>query len=131
MSISMDLEADYRLEKEIIVRVLSQLKVTNILEKGNGFTGNFPESNMYFYFSEELSDPTLRAENWIEKVAWDVRMRMVFYYVIASYDLCREQLHQFLKLLSQSCSANYILSFQYEKVVAIRDERGLQFLHDF
>lgn len=131
MSISMDLEADYRLEKEVIVRVLSQLKVTNILEKGNGFTGNFPESNMYFYFSEELSDPTLRAENWAEKIAWDVRMRMVFYYAISSYDLCSEQLHQFLKLLSQSCSANYILSFQYEKVVAIRDESGLQFLHDF
>lgn len=131
MSISMDLEADYRLEKEVILSVLSQLKVTNIFEKENGFTGNFPDSNMYFYFSEEFSDPALRAENWVEKITWDVKMRMVFYYVIAAYDLCSEQLHQFLKLLSQSCSANYILSFQYEKVVAIRNERGLKFLHDF
>ncbi|WP_148289066.1 MULTISPECIES: hypothetical protein [Herbaspirillum] len=127
----MDLEADFRLEKDVVLRALRQLKVTNIVEKGNGFSGNFPESNMFFYFSEEFSDPTLRAEDWSEKITWDVKMRMVFYYVISTYDLCSEQLHQFLELLSQLCSANYILSFQYEKVVAIRDEDGLHILHNF
>ena len=127
----MDLEADGRLEKEVILTALGQMEVTNIVATGNGFSGNFPESNMYFYFSEERSDTVLRAEDWHEPAQWEVKMRMVFYYVISSLDRCSEQLHQFISLLSQFCSAKFVLSFQYEKVVAVRDEYGLRLLHEF
>jgi hypothetical protein len=127
----MDLEADGLLNKEVILRVLDQLEVTNIVETENGFSGNFPESNMYFYCSDECTDSILRAEDRGGPVQWEVKMRMVFYYVIASLNLCSEQLHQFLSLLSQSGSAKFVLSFQYEKVLAIRDDYGLRFLHDF
>jgi hypothetical protein len=128
MSLMMMLELDDQASQSVIRNALAQCGVVDLIGRENGFEGNFPSSNMYFFF-ESVQDGRLCAEG-IE-VEWLVGGKIVFVYVISAFDECSRQLHEFLQCLSKMSSARWVLSFQYESVCAVRDDGGLQWLKNF
>jgi hypothetical protein len=128
MSVMMMLEMDCRSSEEAIREALVDCGVSTFVPRGEGFDGNFPSSNMFFLF-EPIDDGRVKAEDC--GVEWRVGGEMTFVYVISKFDECSKQLHNFLQHLSSATSSNWILSFQYESVCAIRDDVGVHFIKDF
>ncbi|WP_158244524.1 hypothetical protein [Paraburkholderia rhynchosiae] len=51
MSFMLILEADPRLSEADVRATLSSCGVDELVERDNGFEGNFPSSNMFFLFA--------------------------------------------------------------------------------
>ena len=128
MSLMMMLELDQYASKRVIRDVLSRSDVDVCLETNERIDGNFPHSNMFFSF-ESVKNGRLKAEDY--SVDWSVGGEVVFAYVISRFDECSQQLHDFLRTLSDATPSKWVLSFQYESVCAVRDEAGLQWLKTF
>ncbi|MFC5476371.1 hypothetical protein [Paraherbaspirillum soli] len=133
MSLTFNLEADQQLTREVVIAVLKASGVNCIVEEEWGLSCNFPRSNMLFAFrNNNNSFPTeVLAEGISSPALWKVGARLSFTYVVANYDDCGADLHLFLNNLMELNSAYFILSFQYEGVYAIRDEKGFKIFEKF
>ncbi|MCD9120885.1 hypothetical protein [Cupriavidus sp. UGS-1] len=62
---------------------------------------------------------------------WLVGMRVSFQYRSAGYESAMRAARSFVEHMAARTQAEFILSFQYDSVYAIRDSAGLHFLVDF
>lgn len=131
MSIMMMMEADSRLSESEVLDALSSCGVSEVVNRHNGFSGNFPSSNMFFTYEHSTDDQReIRAEGMGDS-GWLVGCRLVFVYVVPHLVECGSQLSHFLQLISDVSKANWVLSFQYESIYAVRDENGFRKLVEF
>jgi hypothetical protein len=126
MSIEITLEADARLNRGDIKRLLEACGATGVVEKRDDMTANFPESKMAFLFRDNLKI-TQALTDGMEGMGWVIGSRMTFRYVIENYDKCESELRRFVEKLAGSKEAFFVVAFQYEGMRAIRDQRGLRF----
>jgi len=127
MPIEITLEADARLNRECVKEVLVACGVSNFLEIKESLTADFPDSNMSLFLRDNLKNSNLLTEE-MEWVDWFVGMRLTFRYSIINYDNCNIDLRQFLDKLTEFSDAYFVVAFQYEKVLAMRDGHGLKIL---
>lgn len=130
MSVMMVLEFDHQISTMEIRDILARCDVSALAECVEGFTGNFPSSNMFFSCEHyDSKGGYVRAED--ENVDWDVGGRMIFVYMMSAFEACSMQLHNFLLAMSNATTSSWVLSFQYESICAIRDYAGIHWLKDF
>lgn len=131
MSIMMVLEADECLCRAEVQTVLAACGIFDITEEQDTLTGNFPLSNMYFVFDDSAQDDTSVTAEGASNIEWRVGSRMIFHYVTANFDECSAELHEFLERLTELTERHFVLSFQSERVYAVRDKNGLQIFEKF
>jgi hypothetical protein len=130
MSILMMLEFESPISDAEVRDALARCGVTELREDKNRYAGNFPTSNMCLSFNHcDAAVDRVKAEKMY--AAWSLGAQMGFVYVISQYDECSAQLHTFLETISDVSSSNWVLSFQYESLCAIRDSDGLRWLGPF
>jgi hypothetical protein len=71
------------------------------------------------------------AEGAGEEIRWVINTRIKFRYTNANFDQCSAALKAFVEKLANRTDANFLLSFQFEKVYVIRDHTGLHLLGDY
>ncbi len=131
MSIMMMMEADSRLSESEVLDAMSSCGVSEVVNRHDGFSGNFPSSNMFFTYARSADDQKeIRAEGMRDS-DWSVGCRLIFVYVIPHLVECESQLSHFLQVISDVSKANWVLSFQYESIYAVRDENGFRKLVEF
>jgi hypothetical protein len=126
----MVLEAESGLRRMEILAALASCNVSEVVEDKKSLTGNFPRSNMYFVLDEFGESSSIAAEG-ASDLTWSVASTMTFYYVTANFDECSLELHKFLRALTESSKACFVLSFQYERLYALRDQKGLHIFEKF
>jgi hypothetical protein len=134
MSIEMFVEIDDRLVPEELVGVFRSLGVETFVGEAYGYSGQFPESNMQFdVFQEGKSalGSKVIAEGAGEENRWVINTRIKFRYSNANFDLCSADMKEFIEKLANRTAANFLLSFQFEKVYVVRDHTGLHLLGDY
>jgi hypothetical protein len=130
----MCIEAEDVLRFEALVLAFNKTGVHDFEEEEYGFSGLFPISGMAFYvFQKEKCTviPQLLAEGADKKFAWPVGTRIKFRYVNENFDECTSQLKAFISNLANVSNANFLLSFQYDTIYAVRDKGGLHKIADF
>jgi len=115
MSLVMMVEMDRRVSADVVRQVLVRCGVDVLTDSNDGFTGNFPSSNMFFSFCK-IVKRRVRAEDF--EGGWDVGAEMTFVYVVSEMERCGKQLRYFVDCLSEIVACNWVLSFQYESVYA-------------
>ena len=127
MSTEMTLESDARLTRETVLEVLNSLGLSDVTVKGGDVVGSFPASGTWFFFREVKGDqaPTTTG---MEDAGWRVGGRMVFRFYLPKYEQCKKDLGAFVVRVSEMSKAWFLVAFQYEVIVAIRDDDGLRWL---
>lgn len=134
MSIEMFVEIDDHLATEELLQVFNDLGVETFQSEDHGFSGQLPASEMLFYVfqaGKTTLGPEVIAEECAGQILWTINTRIKFTYVNANFDRCGADLKKFITGLANGSAANFVLSFQFEKIYAIRDNLGLRFLRDF
>jgi len=131
MSLDLMFEADAGLSQEQFSRILAKLGVNTELDESNRVCGSFPLSNMYVVSDYHVKRDVVIAEGVPFPMTWKVGMRAVFNFCMAEYDQCNSDMYQFLLEVVNESEANFVLSFQFENVYAIRDSDGLQLLSNW
>ncbi|WP_155518259.1 hypothetical protein [Ralstonia solanacearum] len=131
MSVMMMVEADSRLSESAVLDALSSCGVNDVVSRSNGFGGNFPSSNMFFTYERSTDEQQEIRTEGMRDSGWSVGCRLVFVYVIPHLAECGSQLDKFLQVISDVSEANWVLSFQYESICAVRDENGFCKLREF
>lgn len=128
MTLIFNMEADSRLSRDEMKGALSACRVSIVAETDDGFRGNFLGSNMFFLFREgkELFPREVLAEDVPFPLNWTVGCRLTLEAVTQNYDECCDEIYRLLRALENSTRANFVLSFQYEDVYAVRTEEGLR-----
>ena len=129
MSLSFDLEADENLTRAEVIKALKACNVTTLIEDDGEIRGNFPRSEMFFFLRRRIDEHDLLAEGLPSSITWKVGIRMSFDFVTDKYDECKAELITFLGHLAALTASHFVLSFQYEVIHAIRDEKGLKILN--
>lgn len=133
MSFSLDLEIDSRADKSHVLDILRDMHFVMYDEGSDGVRGNFPGSNMYVvarWVTEESEMPPRTEDSDFAK-NWKIGVRASFYYVIGKQAQCSFEVNDFLSRLNEKSDAFFILSFQMEKIYAIRDESGFRVVEKF
>lgn len=132
MSITLNLEADERLSREVAKAVLLGCGLDWISEDESGLKGNFSESNMYFSLRDnaESFPCEVLAEDVPYPLKWKVGSRLSLNVVLEHYTKCCNQVVGLLFALEKNTPANFVLSFQYEEVYAVRDAGGVTIYKD-
>ena len=95
--------------------------------------GSFPNSWMHFWVGgggkdRELREPVAEGKHDCHFLT---RYTILFRLINSKYDECREDIKKFLTHLSELTSMQFVLSFQFEGVYAIRDhQRGFEWFWD-
>lgn len=139
MALEFILEADFALQRNCLIDTLSHCGASDFLEVEYGFNGEFLESGMNFYVYERAKPFWNRvgfmdcvvAENPPHPIEWNVGIKVVFRFFNLNYDLCNRDMKCLVNNLANNSSARFVVSFQYENIYVIRDEKGLNFLVDF
>jgi len=64
-------------------------------------------------------------------VKWTVGMTMTFHFRAANMTSSLADIHPFIELFAKQHRHRFVLSFQYERIYAVRSERGLKRLWPF
>lgn len=65
------------------------------------------------------------------RVKWTVGLTMTFHFRASNKMSSMEEIYPFIELFAEQHRHRFVLSFQYERVYAVRDERGLELLWPF
>ena len=128
MSIEMTLEIDGQLTSE---RALELLQANGFVEYDllpGSFCSFHEESGLNAYF---LADPELRTvlAAGLVPPKWTRKSVVTFRYS-ENYDASAFETMKFARTLASQSSAHFVLSFQYENVYAVRDEKGYREISD-
>jgi hypothetical protein len=124
MSLDLTLEVDSRLSRESAKSALAQCSA-ELVEAQASMSGVF-SSGMTFLWRDASSDPVPMTES-DEPLDWHIGSRMSFRVVASKYDECMGEVKRLLDLLARTSPAHFVLAFQYERVLALRDEKGLTY----
>ncbi|MDT7836056.1 hypothetical protein [Aquabacterium sp. OR-4] len=96
----------------------------------NGTLAVFAESGLDLFVHSQDGRHAVRAEGMPYPAAWTVGLRVSLGYLLDRYDLCNRDARQLLDALAKRTSKFFVLSFEYERVYALRDAHGLQYFDD-
>ncbi|MGK5060285.1 hypothetical protein ACQ4WY_25445 [Janthinobacterium sp. LB2P49] len=139
MALEFILEADSALRRSELINALSHCGASDFLEVEYGFNGEFLDSGMNFY-AYERSKPywdrvgfrdCVVAENLPCPIGWSVGIKVIFRFSNLNYEMCNRDMTCLVKYLAGNSSARFVVSFQYENIYVIRDDKDLKFLIDF
>jgi hypothetical protein len=127
VSIELTLEIELGLSIDALLNVVAKSGGVRSSD-ASGPLAVFPGSGLrLFVFPEPEPRPVL-TEDLVPKPEWRVGLTVVLAFVTANYDACGRDVVGLLRLLSHESDRRFVLSFQYERAYALRDERGLQFM---
>jgi len=127
MSFVLSLEIDTCLSKKEFIEAALACGAVSASDGEEEVSMIFPRSGLQVFLRTSFDLPHVLAEGLEKPVLWDVGMRASLAYVIDKYDDCNFDVRRLMERLEASSSSNFVLSFQYETVYAIRDEDGLHF----
>ncbi|UKE61958.1 hypothetical protein [Xanthomonas graminis] len=94
---------------------------------GDGkITGNFKKSNAYFVFSLDDGEADIEAEGAVG--GWKVGARAAFHCPIGSLAESWGEIKEYMFALKKFCKNRFVISFQYEKIYAVREGDEIYFL---
>lgn len=128
MSITLNLEIDPRLRFEDLRKVFEAAGLDGIASDDSEINADFRESKMAVSAQRRDDLPDLLIEGLDSPDRWKVGSRVIFYYQVATPELCNKEVSRFIKALELASPAYFALSFQYENVYALRDRQGLRFV---
>ncbi|ATI30027.1 MULTISPECIES: hypothetical protein [Ralstonia solanacearum species complex] len=133
MSIALNVEIDNRLAWSSLRDVLVGMELFISHEGQAEIRGGMPLSNMYVV-AEVVNDPSRMhpvTEGADFAKDWVIGTRVGFYYVMSQYDQCSLEMNQFISKLMEVSDAYFIVAFENEKILAVRDQDGLRVLDKF
>src|SRR5262249_6642641 len=89
------------------------------------FEAFFPISGMSVGFRWRPEDVDIFTEG-LSEATWKSRASMSFKYLLSEYEACETDLNAFVDRLAESTAANFALSYEYTKLLAVRDNNGLR-----
>jgi hypothetical protein len=134
MSLEIHLEADERLTSIDARLILSDCGVT-ILGRGDSesqsldLEGLFPESDMPVWFAPDSEPEEVMAEVAV-RPSWKRSSEMVFQLMKSELELCNTQIMALAEALAKKNPAYFVLSYEYETVLAINDSDGYREISD-
>ncbi|MFJ3058270.1 hypothetical protein [Herbaspirillum sp. NPDC087042] len=133
MSLDMSLEIEGEIpDWEALDNAIRSVGVINYeIDRDYVFQGAFKKSDGYFWLSKrsEAQRKTVIAEG-NHGCSFCVYNAIVFRINNFYYDDFVEDMNSFLKKLTSLSSMQFVLSFQYEDVYAVRNKRGFEFFWD-
>ncbi|NRR34296.1 hypothetical protein HSX11_29420 [Oxalobacteraceae bacterium] len=129
MGIEMTFEIDGQLSSKRVLEILKANGFVEYEQLDSGFCAFHAESRLdaYFYMKEEPE--AVLAEGLIPP-KWKCTFRMTFRFSKDNYQASEFETMKFSRALASQSPAYFALSFQYENVFAIRDERGYREISD-
>ena len=125
MSLDLCLEADSTLTISTLSKALANAGAWEIEVAGNGLSAEF-NSGLKLSTNDVLADPTIYAENTMG-IAFPVAVRCTIRIKgpEPEGESAMEDLDKIAQSISQSCSAFFLISFQFEQTLYWRDATGL------
>lgn len=139
MATELMLEIEDTLDKSIIVNSLVYAGASEFSEESTGFDCFFDETKISAYVYEKSKPYWTESGTRDEVVAedldfvfsWKVGFRVIFRYPRNAHTESNAQINSVLRFLEKNSMVNFVLSFQYEKIIAVRNASGLNFLSSF
>ncbi|MCC4598330.1 hypothetical protein NRY95_00960 [Xanthomonas campestris pv. phormiicola] len=122
----MNLEIEEKASGDCILLALDNVCATYTAENGEIF-GNLGKSNAYFVFSTCISDDQVMAEGFSD--SWKAGVRAAFHCPNNRLAESWEEIKSYMFALMKECDCKFVLSFQYEKIYAIRNEGEINFIN--
>jgi hypothetical protein len=141
MSISYDIEIAGKNCRDEIFATLVEAGVEFTVEKDiqkSDVIGFFSESGMRVFYSDDsmddwsqspAKDQALTMDDMVED--WSISARISLIYRNSVSELCDQEIRNFVSELNSRVPSNFVLSFQYDKVYAIKKDGHLKWLVDF
>lgn len=130
MSIEMTFEIDGQLTSNLAQQILQINGFLEYDQLEDGFSVFHPTCGLNVYFLEKTEPCSVLAEGLITP-SWKCKSRMIFRYSDGdNYDACEFVTMSCSRTLAAQSSAFFVLSFQYESVYAIRDDKGYREIPD-
>ncbi|WP_157835195.1 hypothetical protein [Xanthomonas sp. SHU 199] len=118
----MNLEIEEKASQDCVLRALNGIRASYDIDNGKIF-GNFEESKTYFVFSTSVGGSDVMAEGF--NGSWKVGVSAVFHCSNDDLEHSWEEIKGYMASLMKECNCRFVLSFQYEKIYAVRDEGGI------
>lgn len=129
MGIEMMLEIDGQLTARRALEVLQANGFAEYEQLASGFCVFHVETGLNVYFQEKKEPVSVLAEGLIPPT-WMCKYRMTFRYSKVNHEASGDQTMKFVRSFASQSSAYFVLSFQYENVYAVRDEKGYREIAD-
>lgn len=125
MSLSMFIEVEQGASLGDIEAVLKSFSV-EFEDQSDVLSGYFDGSNCHFVFKYDAELKSVVAEG--VQVLWCVGLRGAFHYRADNLHSSWRDIVRFMRSYSDAQPYRFVLSFHYENLYAMRDERGLSFV---
>jgi hypothetical protein len=97
----------------------------------NTYEGNFNHSNMYFKVDISPQSKAVMAENVGELQNIEIGARIFFFVVPSQYEICINQIVEFMNVIARTTEAKFVLSQEYETVYAVKSNGGIDYKCSF
>jgi hypothetical protein len=124
MSLELKLELECGITVEELMKLLREVGAEIRPELGQ-LGLQFVESGMACYISESGAHRRVAADG-MEDVDWEVCWRLTLRYSSNKFEEVMRDVKKTLYKLRDNTDGSFVLSFQFENIVAIRDENGLR-----
>jgi hypothetical protein len=129
MSLDITLEADDRLTRDQIKAALAASGASHPEDHQWGFKAVFPVSGMPFHYQDAgLGASSVILTTGMENAGWKFGSRSRLGYVHSRSKECDAQLAAFLEGLAERTEACFVVAYELETLIAIRDAQGLRFV---
>jgi hypothetical protein len=125
MSIDVYIELDETISQEQLRSALTATGARLTSEASDGFTGEYPDSGMTFFHDVLPAARHLRAE--VDRASdLSIGSQLSLRPRVATFETAKQELRRLVELLAQSSGGSFVMSDQYDTVLAIRDPGGLK-----
>jgi len=129
MGIEMTLEIDEKLTSHRALELLRANGFEPFEQRGRDLSLYHADSGLAAYFAVEPEHGTVLAEGLVPP-KWKRKSRLIFRYSMVNFDASAFETMRFARSLASGSAAYFVLSFQYENVYAVRDEKGYREIPD-
>lgn len=129
MSAVLNLEVEEGVSLEALAQALSSIKGCELEDDGKDIKAYFPSSNVTVFIKKNIIDDSPLTED-LEDASWRVGRRGYFE-VDPSRGNALSDVRTFIETLADLTSLRFVLSFGYESVYALHDNKRLTLSEDF
>lgn len=87
----------------------------------------FPSSDLDVYVHSDSGNSRVVAEGLPQPADWPVGLRVSLGIAQPTYDLCLQDIRRLIEQLTMSTTKRFVVSREYEKLCALRDQQGLHY----
>lgn len=127
MTIMMNLEIEETASFDCVMRALNDVGASYNIEGGK-IIGNLDKSRTYFVFSKCVSGSKVMAEGFND--SWKVGVSAAFHCSNDELAQSWDEIKGYMFFLMKACDCKFVLSFQYEKIYAVRDENEVNYINE-